>query len=75
MVVMGSPELRLAEDKWTLSTADGRPAAHAEETVLITPGAPIRLTPVTPGLHAWTTEKADDKVTGATDTSPNGASR
>ncbi|MEX2209343.1 MAG: type I methionyl aminopeptidase [Patescibacteria group bacterium] len=47
MVVAGNPRLEIAADHWTLSTADGSLAAHAEETVVITDGAPIRLTPAT----------------------------
>ena len=70
MVVAGSHRLKLAEDQWTLSTEDGGLAAHAEETVVITDGDPVRLTPVTnfgkgaPG--ALSGEKTGARVTKAT---------
>ncbi|MDP4000143.1 MAG: type I methionyl aminopeptidase [bacterium] len=69
MVVAGSPQLKLAEDQWTLSTEDDSLASHAEETVLITDGDPVRITPVTDSLGDPGTlsgEKADARVTKAT---------
>ncbi|MEX2043499.1 MAG: type I methionyl aminopeptidase [Patescibacteria group bacterium] len=65
MVVAGSPALALAEDHWTLSTEDSGLAAHAEETVLITDGDPVRLTPVTASLGALSGEKTGARVTKA----------
>lgn len=69
MLVTGSPHLATADDHWTLSTEDGGLAAHAEETVLVTDGEPVRLAPVTdfaasPGTLSG--EKAGARVTKAT---------
>ena len=36
MFCLGSPEVTLLDDKWTISTKDGKPAAHHEATVIIT---------------------------------------
>lgn len=36
MVVMGTREVRLLSDKWTVVTEDGLPAAHYEHTVSVT---------------------------------------
>ena len=44
MITMGSREVRMRPDKWTVVTRDGRPAAHYENTVLITEGEPEILT-------------------------------
>ena len=49
MVTEGTYEVRILKDKWTTVTADGRLAAHYENTVLITDGEPEILT-VTEGL-------------------------
>ncbi|HJQ30419.1 MAG TPA: type I methionyl aminopeptidase [Rubrobacter sp.] len=35
---------RISQDGWTIRTADGRPAAHHEHTIVITKGSPIVLT-------------------------------
>lgn len=40
MITMGGPEVRWLEDKWTVVTLDGLPAAHYENTILITDGEP-----------------------------------
>ncbi|HET8643726.1 MAG TPA: type I methionyl aminopeptidase [Pseudonocardiaceae bacterium] len=40
----GSDAYRIGEDGWTLYTADGSRAAHAEHTVAITPDGPVVLT-------------------------------
>jgi len=45
MVNMGSWEVRVLSDDWTVVTVDGKPAAHYENTVLITDGDPVILTP------------------------------
>jgi len=44
LVSMGSGDARDGGDGWTVRTADGAPAAHYEQTVVITAGAPILLT-------------------------------
>lgn len=44
MVVVGTPETEVAPDGWTVVTADGGWAAHAEHTVAITPDGPVVLT-------------------------------
>ena len=45
MITMGSPDVRLDEDGWTIATTDGSLAAHFEHTVAILPGGPRILTP------------------------------
>lgn len=49
MVCAGTHEVRVLKDQWTTVTADGKLAAHYENTVLITDGEPEILT-VTEGL-------------------------
>ena len=49
MVTQGSYEVRVLKDKWTTVTADGKLAAHYENSILITDGEPEILT-VTEGL-------------------------
>ena len=49
MVNMGTYEVRVLKDQWTTVTADGKWAAHYENTVLITDGEPEILT-VTEGF-------------------------
>lgn len=44
MVNMGTHEVRVLKDRWTTVTADGKLAAHYENTVLITDGEPEILT-------------------------------
>ena len=44
MVNAGTYEVRVLKDKWTTVTADGKLAAHYENTVLITDGEPEILT-------------------------------
>jgi methionyl aminopeptidase len=44
MVNMGTAAIRVLDDKWTVVTADGKPSAHFEHTVLITSGEPEVLT-------------------------------
>lgn len=46
MINMGKAEIRLLNDGWTVVTADGKPSAHYENTVLITNGEPEILTAV-----------------------------
>lgn len=44
MVCLGSRIVDTAPDGWTILTRDGKPAAHAEHTILITDGDPEILT-------------------------------
>jgi methionyl aminopeptidase len=44
MINMGTSDVRLLEDGWTVRTADGLPSAHFEHTVLITKDEPEILT-------------------------------
>ncbi len=44
MVTAGRPETKLARDGWTVTTADGSLAAHAEHTIAITDHGPEILT-------------------------------
>lgn len=38
MITMGSPKIYLTEDRWTVKTRDGKPAAHFEHTIAIHQG-------------------------------------
>jgi methionyl aminopeptidase len=40
----GGPAVRAGEDGWTIRTADGSWAAHAEHTIVVTAGRPLVLT-------------------------------
>jgi methionyl aminopeptidase len=44
MINAGTSAVRLLQDGWTVTTADGQPSAHYEHTVLITKDAPEILT-------------------------------
>ncbi len=44
MVNLGSHEVFILNDGWTAVTADGKPSAHFEHTVLVTSGSPRILT-------------------------------
>lgn len=44
MVNMGTRDIYVGDDDWTVYTADGKYAAHYENTVLITNGEPVLLT-------------------------------
>ena len=44
MVTEGTYDVRVLRDKWTTVTADGKLAAHYENTILITDGEPEILT-------------------------------
>ncbi|MGI6722336.1 MAG: type I methionyl aminopeptidase [Anaerovoracaceae bacterium] len=44
MITEGSYEIKARKDGWTISTADGKLAAHYENTVVITDGEPELLT-------------------------------
>lgn len=44
MLNMGTHETRTLSDKWTVVTLDGKPSAHAEHTMAVTPDGPEILT-------------------------------
>ena len=44
MLNMGTADGFESDDRWTVSTVDGKPSAHYENTILITDGAPAVLT-------------------------------
>ncbi len=44
MVNMGAADVKVLSDNWTVVTADGKPSAHFEHTVLVTRGEPEILT-------------------------------
>ena len=44
MLNLGTPETRTLSDKWTVVTLDGKPSAHAEHTMAVTPEGPEILT-------------------------------
>jgi len=44
MINMGSHEVRVLADGWTVVTSDGKPSAHFEHTVAITAAGPVILT-------------------------------
>jgi methionyl aminopeptidase len=44
MVCAGRPDTALLADEWTVVTADGRLAAHAEHTIAVTDDGPEVLT-------------------------------
>jgi methionyl aminopeptidase len=44
IIAAGSGRAVLAKDGWTVRTADGKPSAHYEQTLVITKGEPILLT-------------------------------
>ena len=44
MVNVGTSELRLLDDEWTVVTRDRKPSAHFEHTVAMTKDGPVRLT-------------------------------
>lgn len=44
MLNQGTAEVLWLDDGWTVSTADGKPSAHYENTIVITDGEPLILT-------------------------------
>ena len=44
MLNMGTHETKTLDDKWTVITADGKPSAHCEHTIAVTPEGPEILT-------------------------------
>jgi len=45
MVTVGSPEIRIAADNWSVFSSDGSLSAHFEHTIAVTPEGPRVLTP------------------------------
>lgn len=45
MITLGSPDIGILEDDWTIVTQDGSPAAHYEHTILVTKDGYEILTP------------------------------
>ena len=43
MLNLGTPRVRLGSDGWTVTTADGKPSAHFEHTVVATAEGPVVL--------------------------------
>jgi methionyl aminopeptidase len=50
MITAGGVDIFLADDQWSVYTADGSLSAHFEHTVAITDSGPRILTPVGAGL-------------------------
>ena len=46
MVNVGTADVKVLRDGWTVVTADGKLSAHYEHTVAVTPGGPLLLTDV-----------------------------
>jgi methionyl aminopeptidase len=46
MINLGTEKVRVLEDGWTVITADGKPSAHFEHTIAVTPSGPEILTRV-----------------------------
>jgi len=46
MINLGSEKVKILEDGWTVVTLDGRPSAHFEHTIAVTPEGPEILTRV-----------------------------
>ena len=44
MINAGSPEVWVADDRWSISTNDGSLSAHFEHTVAVTDNGPLVLT-------------------------------
>ena len=40
MINMGTEKVLLCDDEWTIVTADNKPAAHYENTIIITDNGP-----------------------------------
>jgi methionyl aminopeptidase len=50
MINLGTQETKTLGDRWTVVTADSRPSAHSEHTILIGPDGPEILTGQQPSL-------------------------
>lgn len=59
MVAVGRWQIRVLSDQWTVVTADGRPSAHFEHTVLVTGGEPEILTLTGDGRDPWLSAALD----------------
>jgi len=46
MINLGTEKVRILEDGWTVVTADGKPSAHFEHTIAVTPNGPEILTKI-----------------------------
>ena len=46
MINLGTEKVKVLQDGWTVITADGKPSAHFEHTIAITPNGPEILTRV-----------------------------
>jgi methionyl aminopeptidase len=46
MINMGTDKVKVLGDGWTVITADGKPSAHFEHTIAVTPDGPVILTKV-----------------------------
>jgi methionyl aminopeptidase len=44
MLNLGTGDVRVLADGWTVVTADGKPSAHFEHTVAVMGGGPVILT-------------------------------
>jgi methionyl aminopeptidase len=44
MINLGTEKVKVLEDGWTVITADGKPSAHFEHTIAVTPDGPVILT-------------------------------
>jgi methionyl aminopeptidase len=44
MINMGTDKVKVLDDGWTVITADGKPSAHFEHTIAVTPDGPVILT-------------------------------
>ena len=53
MVLAGSPETRLLDDRWTVCSFDGQLTAHFEHSVAVTPDGPQILTTLDGDLDEW----------------------
>jgi methionyl aminopeptidase len=56
MITLGSPDVTVLEDDWTVATIDGSVAAHWEHTVALTDSGPVVLTALdagAEGLAEW----------------------
>ncbi len=46
MINLGTEKVKVLDDGWTVITADGKPSAHFEHTIAVTPDGPVILTRV-----------------------------
>ncbi len=56
MITLGSPDVTVLDDDWTVATIDGSVAAHWEHSVALTDSGPVVLTAEDGGaaeLAAW----------------------